>query len=164
MDKFAVNEQIEKRVCAVESSKSFRPSTTTHHSVLSQIWIAMLAFVTACAHSGIAPGPPPSSSSASSSPASLSWAAVGVGGRGEQQVVTLTNPGTTTINISSIAFGGANPADFCRVKQDLRRNASARRQLYRKYRLWSNGDRYQDCHSQLQRFGPQQPPDGGADQ
>ncbi len=46
------------------------------------------------------------------SPTSLSWAAVPVGGKGAQKVVTLTNSGTTAITISSIAFSGTNPGDF----------------------------------------------------
>src|ERR1017187_2507703 len=46
------------------------------------------------------------------SPASLSWAAVPVGGKGAQKVVTLTNSGTTAITISSIAISGTNPGDF----------------------------------------------------
>jgi len=46
------------------------------------------------------------------SPASETWAAVAIGSKGGQKTVTLTNPGTATINISSITFSGANPGDF----------------------------------------------------
>lgn len=46
------------------------------------------------------------------SPTSLSWAAVALGGKGGQKVVTLTNAGSAVINISSISFTGANPGDF----------------------------------------------------
>lgn len=46
------------------------------------------------------------------SPASETWAAVAIGSKGGQKVVTLTNPGTATINISSISFSGTNPGDF----------------------------------------------------
>ena len=49
---------------------------------------------------------------ASVSPASLSWAAVVVGTKSGQKVVTLTNTSLTTININSISFTGANPGDF----------------------------------------------------
>lgn len=51
-------------------------------------------------------------SAATVSPASLSWAAVVVGSKGGQKVVTLTNPGTAAININSLSFSGANPGDF----------------------------------------------------
>jgi len=45
------------------------------------------------------------------SPTNVSWAAVVVGSKGGQKVVTLTNPGATAINIS-LSFTGANPGDF----------------------------------------------------
>ncbi len=46
------------------------------------------------------------------SPASVSWAAVVIGAKGGQKVVTLTNAGTATITIASVSFSGANPGDF----------------------------------------------------
>lgn len=46
------------------------------------------------------------------SPASVSWAAVAMGSKGGQKVVTLTNPGTTAISISGLTFSGVNPGDF----------------------------------------------------
>src|SRR4051812_19803438 len=49
---------------------------------------------------------------ASVSPAGMSWASVAIGNKGGQKVATLTNGNTTAITISSIAFSGANPADF----------------------------------------------------
>lgn len=50
--------------------------------------------------------------SASVSPTSLSWASVAVGNKGAQKAVTLTNSGSTALNISSISVTGANPGDF----------------------------------------------------
>ena len=50
--------------------------------------------------------------SATVTPTSLNWNFVPVGGRGAQKSVTLTNTQTTTITISSVALGGANPGDF----------------------------------------------------
>ena len=46
------------------------------------------------------------------SPTSLSWASVAVGNAGGQKPVTLTNTGTTSINISNIVITGTNAGDF----------------------------------------------------
>ena len=46
------------------------------------------------------------------SPTSINWVSVAVGGIGAQKVATLTNGGTTSLSISSITLGGANPGDF----------------------------------------------------
>jgi hypothetical protein len=45
-------------------------------------------------------------------PASLTFASTAVGGTGSPQSITLSNAGTTAININSIAVSGANAADF----------------------------------------------------
>lgn len=49
---------------------------------------------------------------ATASPSAVTWAAVAVGSKGGQKVVTLTNSSTSAINISNITFSGANPGDF----------------------------------------------------
>ena len=46
------------------------------------------------------------------SPATVTWAAVAIGNKGGQKVVTLTNGSATAITISSITLSGANPGDF----------------------------------------------------
>jgi Abnormal spindle-like microcephaly-assoc'd, ASPM-SPD-2-Hydin/PQQ-like domain len=53
-----------------------------------------------------------SANAATVSPGSLSWAAVAVGNRGGQKVVTLTNASAAVINIAGISFSGTNPTDF----------------------------------------------------
>jgi hypothetical protein len=52
------------------------------------------------------------SAQATVSPTSLSWSKVAVGQAGGQKVVTLTNSGSSTITINSIAFTGTDAADF----------------------------------------------------
>ena len=49
---------------------------------------------------------------ATTSPSHVTWAAVAVGSKGGQKTVTLTNTSAFDINIGSITFTGANPADF----------------------------------------------------
>jgi hypothetical protein len=46
------------------------------------------------------------------SPATVTWAAVAIGNKGGQKVVTLTNGNATAITISSLTLSGANPGDF----------------------------------------------------
>ncbi len=53
-----------------------------------------------------------SANAATVSPGSLSWAAVAMGNRGGQKVVTLTNASAAAINIAGMSFSGANPTDF----------------------------------------------------
>jgi trimeric autotransporter adhesin len=52
------------------------------------------------------------SGSASVSPSNLNWVSVPIGGIGGQKVATLTNSGSTTVAISGVTLGGANPGDF----------------------------------------------------
>ncbi|HEX5234672.1 MAG TPA: choice-of-anchor D domain-containing protein [Silvibacterium sp.] len=53
-----------------------------------------------------------SAGSAAVSPTSLSWGSVSVGNAGGQKSATLTNNGTSAIDISGITFAGADPGDF----------------------------------------------------
>ncbi|HUA24950.1 MAG TPA: choice-of-anchor D domain-containing protein [Steroidobacteraceae bacterium] len=57
---------------------------------------------------GVAPAVP----QAKLSPTSLSFAGTTVGATSASQTVTLSNPGTATLAISSIMLAGANPGDF----------------------------------------------------
>ena len=52
------------------------------------------------------------SGSATVSPASLNWVSVAVGQTGGPKSITLTNTGSASMAISSIAVGGANAGDF----------------------------------------------------
>lgn len=53
-----------------------------------------------------------SSAQVTASPSSISWNQVAVGNLGGSKVATLTNNGSSTLNISSIGFTGADPGDF----------------------------------------------------
>ena len=53
-----------------------------------------------------------SSRSISLSSNSLNFGNVQVGGASSTQVVTVTNPGTADLHISSVTYGGSNPGDF----------------------------------------------------
>lgn len=46
------------------------------------------------------------------SPTTVSWAAVAIGNKGGQKVVTLTNGNAAAITISSLTLSGVNPGDF----------------------------------------------------
>jgi Abnormal spindle-like microcephaly-assoc'd, ASPM-SPD-2-Hydin/PQQ-like domain len=53
-----------------------------------------------------------STGATAASPSGLSWAAVAVGTKSGQKVVTLTNANAAPITFNSISFSGANPTDF----------------------------------------------------
>jgi hypothetical protein len=50
--------------------------------------------------------------SAGASPSSISWGSVAVGNAGGPKTATLTNTGSSALNISSVAFTGTNAGDF----------------------------------------------------
>ncbi len=84
-----------KAVCSAAIPKS-----------LLKAWVGLVA-LSLCAQSGIN-----AMAAVTSSPTSLSWASVAVGNPGAQKVVTLSNSGSTTLSIASIALSGTNPGDF----------------------------------------------------
>jgi hypothetical protein len=86
----------------------FRPSATGARA-------ATLGFVDSATNSPqlvALSGSGASTGAAAASPSSLSWAAVAVGTKSGQKVVTLTNANAVPITLNSISFSGASPADF----------------------------------------------------
>jgi hypothetical protein len=84
-------------------------STQLALSLLLFIVVLASAIDTAASPNPTATGTAPI---ASVSPTSLTFASQAVGSTSAAQTITLTNTGTAALSISSIAFTGANPADF----------------------------------------------------
>ena len=84
---------------------SFAKASTASPKILKSL--ILLTFVVVCSASG-----PMCHAAATVSPASLSWATVPLGNVGAPKSVTLTNGGSVSITISSVAISGTNAADF----------------------------------------------------
>ena len=86
-----------------EAANLFERSTALR--LLRRLSRVLLAFVACVALPELA-------LAATVSPTSLSWASVSIGSVGGQKVATLTNNGTSSISISSVAITGVDPQDF----------------------------------------------------
>ena len=86
------------------SASSQKASTDKPKTLKSLILATFLVLCSAWGHECLA--------AATLSPASLSWASVPLGNVGAPKSVTLTNGGSASITISSVAIAGTNAADF----------------------------------------------------
>lgn len=86
----------------------FKPSTTGSESATWTMTSGSTTLSVSLSGTGSAGG----TGSVVPSPTSVTWGAVAVGNTSGAKTVTLTNSGTTSVSISSIAFTGTDASDF----------------------------------------------------
>jgi phosphatidylethanolamine-binding protein (PEBP) family uncharacterized protein len=91
----------------VEFAPAVGGSVTGTISIISNVWGPTISI--SLSGTGVA------QPTANLSPPSMTFASQALGSTSSAQAVTLTNSGGTTLNITSIAFTGANAADFAQT-------------------------------------------------